>query len=214
MEVFQPGDEKENIILSVARFEEGGTKKQLELAAAFVKLRRQAPEVSGSWKLVLAGGSNPDNPYLSRLEEFLAGVDAEDIEVKTNVSEEELKGLYRKSKIFWHLCGLNQDDPARVEHFGMTIVESLQNRLVPIVFDGGGQREIVEQGVSGYRVVSPNGLIRRTLELMKDPKKLNALSEGAYKRSRHFTMEAFTARVEEFFTEVLDRHFLNIPRPS
>jgi len=61
MEIYDGKKSKENIILSVARFEEGGTKKQLEMIRIFDKLTRIYPEISKGWKFVLVGGSHPGN---------------------------------------------------------------------------------------------------------------------------------------------------------
>ncbi len=196
-----PSTGKENIILSVARFETGGSKKQLEMVRTFNKLSRQVPGKVKNWKLYLVGGSPEDNPYLEKVRQAVAGNPA--IEIKTNIPKDELKALYGKAKIFWHLCGLDQSDPALVEHFGMTIVESMQNRIAPIVFDGGGQREIVEQGKSGFRVTTTAQLIKYTLQLMEDQSLWAEVSENAYERSKRFTRERFEAETKEFFTGVL-----------
>jgi len=202
MEVFKTGSKKENLILSVARLEEGGTKKQKEMALAFIKLKKRFPDISDGWKLIIAGGSTGESPYLLELKEIINGED-NSIELKTNISDNDLKALYKKASIFWHLCGLGQNDPAKVEHFGMTIGEAMQNRIVPIVFDGGGQREIVEQGKSGFRVSSLNGLIRNTEELMRDDKLREELGENAYLKSFQFNRKRFTKEVKLFFEDII-----------
>ncbi len=48
----------------------------------------------------------------------------------------------------------------------MTTVEAMQNCCVPIVIDGGGQREIVEHGDSGFRFSTLEEL--RTFSLTVD----------------------------------------------
>jgi len=207
MEVYTPGSEKKDIILSVARFEEGGTKKQLEMARCFQKMRTMAPGDTRSWRLVMVGGSTEDNPYLDRVRDFVERSGETGIEIFTNIAENELRSLYGDARIFWHLNGLGQNDPAKVEHFGMTIVESMQNRLVPIVFDGGGQREIVEHARSGFRVRSIADLIRHSMMLIQRPKERDGLAENAYRRSRDFAMPVFRKRVESYFAEMMDRHF-------
>ncbi len=194
---------KENIIISAARFEVGGSKKQLDMARTFIKLKRQAADYLKGWKLILAGGSHGDNPYLEKVQDFLKANENHDIELRTNIPGDELKALYQKAKIFWHLCGLDQTDPALVEHFGMTIVEAMQNKTVPIVFDGGGQREIVEQGKSGFRVTSTSELIKYTLRLIQDPSLWKEVGSQAYQRSKLFTRERFAENVKNFFGQAL-----------
>lgn len=202
----EPADsdlKKENIIISVARFEIGGSKKQAEMVRTFRKLSKQVPGRLKGWKLFLIGGSHEGNPYLEKIRDLLKLPGAENIELKVNVSGDELKELYKKAKIFWHLCGLDQSDPALVEHFGMTIVEAMQNKTVPIVFDGGGQREIVEQGTSGFRVTTTAELIKYTLQLIENPEGCSEMGEQAFARSKRFNRERFDKEVREYFSELL-----------
>lgn len=197
---------RENIILSVARFEAGGSKKQLDMVYTFLKLNRRCPETFRHWRLVLAGGSPEENDYLKKIKTAIEKSGAENIHLKLNIPGTELKELYRKSSIFWHLCGLDQTDPALVEHFGMTIVEAMQNRLVPIVFDGGGQREIVEAGKSGYRISSTAELMSATLNVIRDSDSRQELSRNAYERSKAFTREVFEKKVKDFFQAELQKY--------
>lgn len=198
--------EKENIILSVARFEIGGSKKQVEMVRTFRKLSTRMPNRLKGWKLVLAGGSHKDNPYLKKIRDLLKTPGTENIELKVNITGDELKNLYKKTKIFWHLCGLDQADPALVEHFGMTIVEAMQNKLAPIVFDGGGQREIVDQEKSGFRVTTTAGLIKYTLRLIENPGLQMKISQNAFDRSKRFNRERFEREVKEYFTGLLNQY--------
>ena len=140
--------DKEKLILSVARFELSGSKKQLELVKTFSEICQQYPEQSSGWKLVLVGGSSTENSYLEELEAAVTKSQCP-IEIKPNIPVAEVRDLYRRAAVFWHACGLDETLPERVEHFGMTTVEAMQNYCVPIVIDGGGQREIVEHGDSG-----------------------------------------------------------------
>lgn len=197
---------KENIILSVARFEEGGSKKQLEMVRTFLKLNRRFPALLNEWKLVLVGGSPDENDYLKKIKELIEKSGTGNIRLMVNISGDELKTLYGKGKIFWHLCGLDQTDPSLVEHFGMTIVEAMQNRLAPIVFDGGGQREIVDHGVNGFRVQSSTQLISFTMKLINEPALREELGRQAFEKSKLFTRETFEQNVREFFSAELEKY--------
>lgn len=202
----QEKSSKENIILSVARFEVGGSKKQLELVYTFLKLNRRFPGLFNQWRLVLAGGSPDENDYLKTIKKVIEKSGAENIQLKLNIPGDELKSLYQRSVIFWHLCGLDQTDPALVEHFGMTIVEAMQNRTVPIVFDGGGQREIVEHGSSGFRVSSTAQLMTFTLKLIREPQLREELGNNAVERSKAFTREVFEKKTRDFFSAELQKY--------
>lgn len=203
----EPADnklEKENIILSAARFETGGSKKQVEMVRTFQKLCKNAPDKLKDWQLVLVGGSYEGNPYLEKIREMVQAAGTDNIQLKVNIPGDELKDLYKKAKIFWHLCGLDQSDPALVEHFGMTIVEAMQNKIAPIVFDGGGQREIVEQGKSGFRVASTADLIKYTLQLIENPRQREEMSAQAFSRSKRFNRERFEKEVKEYFSKLVE----------
>jgi len=200
-------DKKENIILSVARFEVGGSKKQYELVKSFIMLKRVFQEETKDWKLILVGGSGEKNPYLDKIKKSIIG--RNDIEIKVNIKLEELKLLYSKARIFWHMCGLNNNDPSLIEHFGMSIVESMQNSLVPIVYDGGGQREIVEHGLSGFRVKSQFELITKTIELITNKELFEKMSLNSKKRGYEFSIEIFNEKVIAFFNEIMKNDFKN-----
>jgi len=203
MEIFKRGQEKEKLIISVARLEEGGTKKQKEMARAFIELKKRFSEISSGWKLVIAGGSTGENRYIPELKEIIGEAEDHSIELMINIGDDELKDLYKRASIFWHLCGLGQNDPAKVEHFGMTIGEAMQNRLAPVVFDGGGQKEIVDHGRSGFRVSSVSGLIKYTVKLMQDNKLRESLAENAYLKSLKFNRERFSEEVKTFFKDII-----------
>lgn len=194
---------KENVILSASRFEVGGNKQQIEMIKAFVKLCRSYPDDLGPWRLVLVGGSVAENPYLDKVRALLSSLPDSRIELKVNISAEELREVYHKAKLFWHFCGYGQKDPAKFEHFGMTTVEAIQNRCVPVVFNGGGLREIVEHKVSGYLFDDMAGMSSMTLELIQKPSQLTRLSERAFNRGKTFTKEIFVARVREHFMNLL-----------
>ena len=194
---------KQDIILSVARFEPGGNKQQREMIRAYLQLRRLYPHETSGWRLILAGGSTEVNPYLERLQNWLTDAAVPEIELRVNLGLEELRELYGKARIFWHFSGLGQRDPARIEHFGMTTVEAMQNACVPVVFRGGGQTEIVEDGISGTLFDTTRELLDHTRGLMKDPPKAEELAKSAHARGQTFTREVFTEKIRGHFLGIL-----------
>lgn len=195
-----PG-EKEKIILSVSRFEVSGSKKQYELVKAYAEMYRENPEAMAGWKFVLIGGSFPDNHYLELVRDAVSKADCP-IEVRPNASLDETREAYRQAAIFWHACGLEESRPEKVEHFGMTTVESMQNYCVPIVIDGGGQREIVEHGECGFRFSTVAELQEFTLRCVNDPDLRQSLARRAFERSHLFDCEVFKEGVETILAEM------------
>lgn len=197
-------EDKNKVILSVARFESGGSKKQIEMIKAFNNICKKNKNVKDKWRLILAGGSSKDNPYFDRVRHEIDD-SMINIELMPNLSNLEIMNLYSKASIFWHACGLNEKDPHLIEHFGMTTVEAMQNRCVPIVIDGGGQREIVEHGVSGFRFKTIEELGFYTLKMINDEGLREKIARKAYERSHCFTSAIFKKRFLEFFSNVENR---------
>jgi len=203
---------KENIILSVSRFERTGSKKQLEMAKIFCSLYNKYPKNLKGWKLVLCGGALENNNYLTRIKDYVKSCGCP-IEIITNISNNDLKKLYVKSKIFWHACGLNVDpikNPNLIEHFGMTTVEAMQNSCVPIVIDGGGQKEIVEHGKNGFRFRNEHEMRKQTLRLIKDNNLMSKLSISAKKSSEKYSKDKF----QKIFKELIENMIKDIKNPK
>jgi glycosyltransferase involved in cell wall biosynthesis len=197
--------DRQPVILSVARFERAGSKRQLEMARAFARMRSHFPRLLADWRLVLAGGvEEGGNDYLRRVEQ-IAGEEPS-VELRTNISAADLIELYRTASIFWHLCGAGARDPGLREHFGMTVAEAMRYGLVPVVFDGGGMREIVEQGATGYRIANSAGLLERTLELVAHGELRQRLGAAGAESARRFGLERFAGEVREIFDELLDEY--------
>ena len=204
-----PELDKKCILLSVARFEPSGSKKQLELIEAFRALRAAFPEDLAGWRLVLAGGSLASNAYLQKV--LAAARQVGSVDVRANIALDELRNWYGRASIFWHACGLGETDPHLIEHFGMTTVEAMQNGCAPVVIDGGGQREIVEHGASGFRFRALDELCLHTLRLVRDQGLRESIQAGARKRAERFGPAAFDERVTALF-DLLRREYLDVPR--
>ena len=199
--------EKQNIILSVSRFEPGGSKKQLEMVKTFKKMCDHFDYIKKEWRFVLIGGSmGVNNPYLTKVQEELYGYDYP-ILIKINVTLEELKRFYAKAKIFWHACGFNETRPHWIEHFGMATVEAMQNFCVPVVFNGGGQREIVDHEINGFLWNDLEELEGYTLRLVNNEELLNQLKIKAYEKSKKFDVRVFEERVLKIFN-IIKKEYL------
>lgn len=203
---------KENIILAVGQFEAGGTKKQIELIQAFRSLQANHPEKMQGWRLILAGSSVAKNPYLKTVRDLLKA-DSRSIELQVNADCDEVKSLYAKASIFWHACGLGEVNPQRCEHFGMATVEAMQNNCAPIVFNGGGQIEIVESGRSGFLFNSIDELCQHSYQLIVNPDLLAEIQEVACQRSQNFRLAPFEKKVKDFF-EIIYREYATIRLPN
>ena len=158
-----PGSGKENLILSVGRFEPSlNTKHQDVLIEAFAQLLQSYPD----WKLVLAGGSSSDQ-WLNKLQSMAVGLN---IEFYPNASHQVLTQLYQRAKLYWHAAGFNVDEtknPELTEHFGISTVEAISAGCIPLVVPYGGQREIVAPSQLHWQTVQE--LIVKTKQQIDTP---------------------------------------------
>jgi glycosyltransferase involved in cell wall biosynthesis len=197
VEKFHSSDKKENIILSVGRFDNIlNAKKQDVLIEAFKKMHKNNPHLK--WKLVLMGGSHDkpeNNHYLLHLQHLAKDFPVEFI---VNPNFEILKDVYSKSKIYWHAAGFGVDEylhPEQTEHFGMTVVEAMDSGLVPIVVAKGGLTEIVSDSKNGYLWQTVDELIAKTQILFAIPKDIDNLSHEAHISAQSFSKEIFEKKL-------------------
>jgi glycosyltransferase involved in cell wall biosynthesis len=126
------------------------------------------------------------------------------IELRINIPAAELRTLYQEASIFWHLCGIIHDHPSEVEHFGMTTVEAMQSGAVPVVYDGGGLREIIDHGAEGFRVKTKAELLECTMKLIRQPEIMEKLGASAHEKAQQFSRARFEERVRTFFRRILE----------
>jgi glycosyltransferase involved in cell wall biosynthesis len=148
------------------------------------------------WKLILAGGVEIGvGDYIERLRKLAEGYPIEIIE---SPDYKTLKDLYGKAKIFWSASGFEIDEtknPEKVEHFGITVVEAMAGGAVPVVYDAGGHKEIVEDDKNGYLWESTGELIRKTQKLVAGS--ANSISKIAVESAMKYSYQNFEANVKK-----------------
>ncbi|MFZ2153343.1 MAG: glycosyltransferase [Microgenomates group bacterium] len=198
---FSSSSSKQNIILSVGRFDSLlNSKKQDVLIRAFAKLIKQ--NKNSDWKLVLAGGSlsSPhSNSYLLHLQSL-----AKDLPVEFIINPDftKLKSVYESAKIYWHAAGYEVDQashPENTEHFGMAPVEAMASGAVPVLVHKGGLCEIISDNFDGYLWQDESELISKTQLLMATPQKWLEMSQKSINTSQKFSKESFNIN----FTNIL-----------
>ncbi|MDO8659104.1 MAG: glycosyltransferase family 4 protein [Candidatus Parcubacteria bacterium] len=191
--------DKENIIIHVGRFginlEGENYKKQDVMVNAFKKM---VDDNLTDWKFILVIGSRKeDEVKLQQLKSLTKGYS---IEIINNPSNNVLWEQYAKAKIYWHATGYGEDlqkYPEKAEHFGISTVEAMGAGCVPVVLNAGGQREIVENGKSGYLWNTLVDFAEKTNSLIKDEELWGKMSKEAVERSKMFTGNRFCREIKD-----------------
>ncbi|HVA61290.1 MAG TPA: glycosyltransferase [Mycobacteriales bacterium] len=196
LDPLEPAEVREPVIASVGRFfgpQFGHSKRQLEMVRFFGELVGSG-RLRG-WRMRIIGGCEPaQQPYLDQVQAAARGLP---VDIRVNAPRAEVEELLASASIFWSATGLGEDEERRPwtsEHFGITTVEAMSGGCVPIVIDRAGQREIVRDGVEGYRWTTAGELAARTLEVAGDPVAQRRLARAARIRAEEFSEEAFAAR--------------------
>ncbi|MBV8269095.1 MAG: glycosyltransferase [Planctomycetaceae bacterium] len=191
---FRPGtDRDEDFILSVGRFAD--PRKNLRLMIeAYHHLTRLVPAAP---RLMLAGLTRPD-PDVCDLVRTLGIFDR--IEIRENVSGEELARLYRNAALF----ALSSDE----EGLGMVLLEAMASGTPVVSTRCGGPESIITDGGSGF--LTPVGdapaLAARMRDLLMDAPRRHAMGrEGRRLVEEKFSLQAAGHRFLEHYDELLGR---------
>lgn len=89
--------------------------------------------------------------------------------------------------------------PAYEEDYGLTAIEAMAfGKPVIACTDGGGYRELVEHGKTGFIVEPTARAIAEAIQyLIDNPEKLREISENAYEKSREFSWDRANARLRQ-----------------
>lgn len=193
----KPG-KKENIILSVGRFSQlQQSKHQDILIDEFIKARQGGLK---GWKLVLIGASDVGGlEFANKLKEIIKN---QPIEVLENLPFQKVRDYYAKAKIFWSASGYGENEeenPQKVEHFGITVVEAMAAGAVPVVTGKGGHKETVKDTVNGFLWDSVTDLVKITKKLVEQPKVLEKVSKNAAKHAKKFSESRFEKEILQVF---------------
>jgi glycosyltransferase involved in cell wall biosynthesis len=195
-EFFQETSQKKsNIILSVGRFDQIMNAKRQDVLVNVFKL--MVDNGLKNWQLVLIGGLMQAGDYFKDLKKSGEGYP---IKILTNASFDTLLHYCQRAKIYWHAAGYGTDltlEPEKAEHFGISIVEAMASRTVPIVFKGGGPAEIVGNNNEMLCWTTPSELQEKTKLLITNNSLWSKLSEKVSLRAKSFELTSFSASLSK-----------------
>ena len=196
-ERLRPAPAREHTVLSVGRFFSPGlghAKRQLEMVEFFGRAHRSGA-LPPDWRMHVVGGcEESQRPYLAQVQAAAVGLP---VQVVANAPRTVVEQLLSSASVFWSATGYGEDEqknPWASEHFGMTTVEAMAGGCVPVVIDRAGQKEIVRQGVDGFRWSSPQELVGLTARLAADEALRARLSASATARAQLYGEPAFAER--------------------
>ena len=185
---FRPG-EKEPLVLTVGRFT---WEKRLDLVPRIAEL---VPEA----RFVIAGSTAiGSGDIIRRIERY----GAENVEVRTDISFDELRELYARAKIYLHVMA--------AEHFGISVVEGMASGCVPVVHKSGGPwLDIIERGRYGFGFRGLKEAASIIRKLLSDEELWASYSKKAVRRAQLFGEEAFKSKFVAVLNAVLNSGVLN-----
>jgi len=86
-----------------------------------------------------------------------------------NTDRNTIEKILLSSKIYWHATGYNENEnshPVRFEHFGIAPVEAMSAGCIPLLFNGGGLKEIItilRLNPKLYLFQTKNELVQKTI---------------------------------------------------
>ena len=94
--------------------------------------------------------------------------------------------------------------PSETESFGLAALEAMACELPVISSNAGGIPEVNIDGVTGYLldVGDVDGMAKRTLELLKDDKKLAQFKKNAFAQAQKFDIENILPIYEAFYEKI------------
>lgn len=186
---------KEKLIVSIGRFTSyHHAKKQELLIRAFIDGEKKG--ILKGWRLVLAGGLlDSDKDYFKQLTSMIDQHPA--ISLLPNCTHEMIKDLYGKACFYWHAAGFGETDPQRMEHFGIATVEAMAAGCIPIVYNAGGQPEIIDHGKNGFLWNTLEECLHVTNSVICSQKLQEQLRRQGKVRAMAFSTSRFCQRFDE-----------------
>jgi len=187
------GFARKNVILSVGRFHP--VKKQNILIEMFG--RAVAAKRWSGFELKLAGGLQAaDTAYFDSLRRAAKGLP---IRFFPNCTFDTLTRLYNEALIYWHAAGFAATKPENMEHFGITTVEAMSAGCIPVVFNGGGQSEILHRNLW----TTPDECLDTTERIIQNQTEQKVLRKDMIGQSKKFSVETFTKSFDGLLSDLM-----------
>jgi glycosyltransferase involved in cell wall biosynthesis len=179
--------DKERLVITVSRFT---PEKNLGEVLKVAKVLR-------SYDFLLVGSASKySEPVIKYLRTRIESENLNNVELKVNVSRDELRKLLSRAKYYLH--------PPFPEHFGISVVEAMAAGCIPIVYrDGGIWYDIVNKvsDILGYRDINE---VPNIIEWIDHDKDLYiTLRNRSIETSKTFNYERFKSSLSKWVSHVV-----------
>ncbi len=193
---------KENLIVSVQRFDASQPHRQLKLISAFKLLKSDFP----AWTFKIFGDLDENRSNQSFFTAVCEAARNVGVDVVANQTSEQETELLRHAKIFWLASEADEEvdfHPEQSDSFNLRLVQAMSAGCVPIVNNFGALSEVIRHGESGFFWNQPGELLEYTAALARNDILFQAMAQTARMRALDFRPERFV----DSFTRELQKHF-------
>jgi glycosyltransferase involved in cell wall biosynthesis len=150
----------------------------------------------------IIGFLQPGNEYYYN--SLLKQIEGSNIEIKKDLTYNELAIEYNDASYLWHAIGydIDKNSPYFMEHFGITIVEAMANGLIPIVYDAGNPGLIIKDNINGMKWKNSDELRNKTLKLIENENLTAKIRLDNFEISKQFTNDKFFENMEDLFNKL------------
>jgi glycosyltransferase involved in cell wall biosynthesis len=115
--------------------------------------------------------------------------------LQVSATSDRVTEVLQSGLVQWHLTGLGvHNDPASLEHFGISIVEGMSTGCVPVAYTGGAE-DIIQHGHDGYVATSSEEVMQFTRSIFSmSAIQQKEMQERVREKSHQFEFERFEQR--------------------
>ena len=158
---------------------------------ALAKVLNRFPEC----KLLIVGDGKERAKMEKQQKEY--GISEKNVEWTGRVEYSKLPELYKRMSFVWV--------PSRSEGFGLTAIEAMAQGRTVIASATSGLNEIVHNDVDGilFENGSSEDLAEKTIELLNEPEKMEALCTNAIQNAKQFSFERYSTSILSLYSKIV-----------
>jgi glycosyltransferase involved in cell wall biosynthesis len=184
--------EKQNLVVGIGKYVPS---KHWE---EFIQIAKKVKQKNPTIKFKIIGGLNiimyPSDDYYNKLKEIAGN----DVELLTDVSEEEKWKIISESKVILHCM--------RYDNFGLGVAEAMFAGAVPVVYNSTGTWEdTIQEGKYGMGYTTVDEAKEEIIRIIEDEKTYKEYKEKAIQRATDFTIDKFERNIMEY----INKYFRN-----